>query len=416
MSCPEHPMADFKPDVLSENPRLCCCGLLVMEGNGIGTTTSSNNNGHSNSDNTLSLPNSLFSKQQIALFSNRPRYPNITTSICFTRIRWLLLGLVVVTRIFRCPVAVDAFSIPNRSKHPKEIATYQSFGRSRSNSQQRQFHKNRVHHLASFHSTPLFLASNANENHQEEGAAVSEEHLMSVPWIVLVDDEESIRSAVSQLFILNGYHHITTCCNGQEALELLQQQSPTALPDCLVCDIRMPVMDGLELLDCIRQHEEWASLPVILLTAKGLTGDRIQGYDRGADAYLSKPFQPTELLAIVENLLQRTRRQKQQQSQSSVNVQDLQQELDEIKDLLLNKGGAGIGGGWVNATQHVVFGQEEQIILELLSDGLVTKEIAAATRLSTRRIEQLLTGMFRKTQTKNRTELIKWAVSNGHVE
>ncbi|KAG7336776.1 CheY-like superfamily [Nitzschia inconspicua] len=316
-------------------------------------------------------------------------------------------------------------------------------------------------------------------------------------WIVLVDDEESIRSAVSQLFLMNGYKHVTTCQNGQEVLDLLlklqqdqqdqkqqQQQQPPVdddLPDCIVCDVRMPIMDGLQLLKQVRQNDQWVTIPFILLTAKGSVSDRIQGYDCGADAYLSKPFQPTELLAIVENLLLRNQRRKQQQQQSqqlqssntvttkSVDIQDLYDELNQIKDLLLYKGGGGVGNGWVIATPAastttntntattattttsttattpdatttrtttetnqddvdddddadadgvdlVVFSTEEQSILELLCDGRMTKEIAASRHVSVRRIEQLLTQMFRKTNTKNRTELVKWAVSNGHVE
>jgi DNA-binding NarL/FixJ family response regulator len=277
--------------------------------------------------------------------------------------------------------------------------------------------------------------SRNNNEYDEDAAKISMDDLRSNSWIVLVDDEESIRTAVSQLFRTNGYQRVTTCQNGQEAWESLMSSSSSSspqdsasLPHCIICDVRMPVMDGLELLQQIRQHPQFQTIPVILLTAKGMTQDRIQGYDCGADAYLSKPFQPTELVAIVERYLiqqqqqQQQRKAKSQQQQlltSAVNVQDLQQQLNEIKDLLMNKGGGGIGNGWVDVAKDgsvVVFSKEEQGILDLLARGMITKEIASTTHLSTRRIEQLLTGMFRKTGTKNRTELVKWAVSKGHVE
>ena len=82
---------------------------------------------------------------------------------------------------------------------------------------------------------------------------------------------------------------------------------------------------------------------------------------------------------------------------------------------LLNKGGGGIGmNGYVEQT-NVFLAPDEQEILELLCEGLKTKEIAAQTYLSTRRVEQLLTRMFRKTGVKNRTELVRWAVQTGNV-
>jgi DNA-binding NarL/FixJ family response regulator len=267
------------------------------------------------------------------------------------------------------------------------------------------------------------------------------EDLRANAWIVLVDDEESIRSAVSRLFASRGYQHVTTCQDGQQVLELLLEPSEQRssggkeghfpnphrrVPDCIVSDIRMPNMDGMELLKRIRSDVSFQKIAVVLLTAKGLTQDRIAGYDSGADAYLAKPFQPEELLAIVETVIQRNAvwddlaasaaAAAESQQSPTVIVEDLQQDLATIKDLLLKKGGAGIGNGFVDKDSNVFFSEVEQTVLELLAEGCMTKEIAAATHMSTRRIEQLLTQMFRKVNVKNRTELIKWAVSTGHVE
>jgi DNA-binding NarL/FixJ family response regulator len=241
-------------------------------------------------------------------------------------------------------------------------------------------------------------------------------------WILLVDDEESIRNAVSRLFVNKGYHHVTTCADGIEAMEVAMgksadQHDNTRVPDCIVSDVRMPEMDGIELLRSIRNNNVLCKVPVILLTAKGMTNDRIAGFDSGADAYLSKPFDPEELVAIVDNLIQRQAALSKLGAKvtQNPNVEDLKRDLDEIKNLLLYKGGGGVGNGWVKQT-NVVLSSDERQVLELLSAGLMNKEIAAATHLSTRRIEQLLTQMYRKAGVKNRTELVRWAVSSGNVE
>ena len=243
-------------------------------------------------------------------------------------------------------------------------------------------------------------------------------------WILLVDDEEPIRRAVGQFFHDKGYQ-VTTSADGAAAFQLAMSKKIIdnttgemihRFPDCIVSDIRMPVMDGLELLHKIRNDDLLSMIPVVLLTAKGLTQDRIAGYDSGADAYLSKPFSPEELVAIVDNIILRSDNLNVESESNSknVSVDDLKRDLDEIKNLLLNKGGGGIGNGWVEQT-NIFLSKDERIILELLSRGLMTKEIAAETHLSSRRVEQLLTEMFRKTEVKNRTQLVRWAVSTGNV-
>jgi len=246
-------------------------------------------------------------------------------------------------------------------------------------------------------------------------------------WILLVDDEEPIRRAVGDFFLDKGYQ-VTTCADGADAFKLALGKKvdnttgklTDRVPDCIVSDIRMPVMDGLELLRNIRTNDEntiLSHVPVVLLSAKGLTQDRIDGYNAGADAYLTKPFSPEELVAIVDNVIQRSDNlgDENEDLNKSVSANDLIRDLDEIKNLLLNKGGGGIGNGWVEQT-NIFLSKDERAVLDHLSRGLMTKEIAAKTHLSTRRIEQLLTGMFRKAGVKNRTELVRWAVSTGNVE
>jgi DNA-binding response OmpR family regulator len=98
--------------------------------------------------------------------------------------------------------------------------------------------------------------------------------------------------------------------------------------DC--SDVRMPGKNGIELLGLIRADERLERVPVILLTAKAMTQDRIAGYKAGADVYLSKPFDPDELLSILDNAIQRRR----QMTGRNGNLLDLKQEMEDIKQIM----------------------------------------------------------------------------------
>ena len=264
-----------------------------------------------------------------------------------------------------------------------------------------------------------FLPSSASFDVEEFGRGQPRDeqwHRRSKQWVVLVDDEESIRKSVGQFLFGAGYQ-VTACADADTALRVCrssraddESSSSSSVPDAIVSDIRMPGRDGLALLSDIRSDELLVEVPVVLLTAKGLTEDRIAGFQAGADAYLPKPFDPEELLTVIDNSIQR----HEALSGGSVGVDDLKRDLDEIKFLLLEKGGGGVGGGWVEAeATNVYLAPAEREVLELLCKGLMNKEIAEELFISTRRVEQHLTSMYRKTGKSNRTELVRWAVSTG---
>lgn len=255
----------------------------------------------------------------------------------------------------------------------------------------------------------------AEDNSIDDFSRDEEFQRRSKRWILIVDDEEPIRKAVGQLLFDRGFQ-VTACADGPTALQIARERKDdtgTARPpDVIVSDVRMPHMDGLELLEIIRQDEGLQGIPVVLLTAKGMTQDRIAGFNAGADGYLPKPFDPEELVSICDSVIQ----QYENLNGHDIGMEDLKQDLDEIKSLLLEQGGGGVGNGWVDMGTNVFLAPDEREVLELLCQGLMNKEIAAKSFLSTRRVEQLLTSMYRKVNVKNRTELVRWAISSGNVQ
>lgn len=121
--------------------------------------------------------------------------------------------------------------------------------------------------------------------------------------ILIVEDHPGM---VDYLERLLQEYHLLHAPNGQAALDLLEKMGQENQPVHLILsDVMMPVMDGLELLARLRQDEQWRSIPVIILTARGFPEDRLSALRIGADDYLVKPFQEEELLVRVKNRLQR---------------------------------------------------------------------------------------------------------------
>ncbi len=117
--------------------------------------------------------------------------------------------------------------------------------------------------------------------------------------ILVIDDDEGIRNLVKKYLNENNFL-ITTAKNAEDA----EKKIEIIKFDMLVLDVMMPGISGL---DFISKHKEKINTPVILLTAKGQASERIEGLEIGADDYLSKPFEPKELILRIRNILNKTK-------------------------------------------------------------------------------------------------------------
>jgi class 3 adenylate cyclase len=116
--------------------------------------------------------------------------------------------------------------------------------------------------------------------------------------ILVVDDNADLRAYVSRILRQEGYQ-VCTARNGEEGFRVAGERRP----QLIVTDLMMPLVSGLDMIRMIRAEPQLKGTPIILLTAKADEATRIEGTERGADAYLSKPFNDRELLAEVRNLL-----------------------------------------------------------------------------------------------------------------
>ncbi len=120
------------------------------------------------------------------------------------------------------------------------------------------------------------------------------------PTILIVEDSEEMLDFIRRQCEM--VYSVLTAGNGEEALSVIKE-NPISMPDCIVSDVMMPVMDGYQLCHHLKSDENTSHIPFVLLTALADTDSRMVGLTTGADAYLSKPFSPGELLSLIGSLL-----------------------------------------------------------------------------------------------------------------
>jgi DNA-binding NarL/FixJ family response regulator len=197
--------------------------------------------------------------------------------------------------------------------------------------------------------------------------------------LLVVDDEPKLLRAIAADLKGEGYQ-VDVARGATEALISIAQR----LPDLIISDIRMPGMDGYEFAARLRLNESTSLIPIIFLTAKDTTQDRIRGFRTGVDAYLTKPFEPDELLSIIASILDRVERTH-----------------GRIARLL--------GKTEPGKTKERFFDEEltetETRIARAVGRGLSNKEIAQEFHISVRTVEHHVRQILAKKNFANRVEI-----------
>lgn len=116
--------------------------------------------------------------------------------------------------------------------------------------------------------------------------------------MLTVDDSPSVRKLVKFTLKTKGFQ-VSSAADGLEALDLMKQENF----DAIILDINMPRMNGLEFLKQIKTNDQYAAIPVIMLTTEGQDDDKDKAVALGATAYMVKPFKPTQLLTLLEKIV-----------------------------------------------------------------------------------------------------------------
>ncbi len=207
--------------------------------------------------------------------------------------------------------------------------------------------------------------------------AAQQEHRGS---ILLVDDDVNFITLM-QLYLSHRGYSVTCAESGQQAIAVLEEFKP----DLILSDVMMAGMDGFHFAEAVRQSAlNW--VPIILVSAKDRSSDRVQGLSAGANAYIVKPFDLDELIAQIESALR-----------SSYLMQQNRTRKNESR---------------IQVPEGVRLTNTELIVAKLVSQGLSNLEIAEQLNASKRTIESHISHMLKKTTLSNRTELSRWILEN----
>lgn len=201
--------------------------------------------------------------------------------------------------------------------------------------------------------------------------------------LLLIDDDPNLIMLVQDYLEFRGYE-VLTAENGRQGLEVLVH----TLPDLIICDVMMPELDGYSFVKQVREDPRTNLIPVLFLSAKGQSQDRVKGLTTGADVYMVKPFEPEELVAQVESSLKQANRYISNNSSQSPKTASLKVPFD------------------------VELTPTEQRVVQYVAKGMANREIAEELNVSQRTIESHVSNMLGKTGLHNRTELARWALEN----
>ena len=166
-------------------------------------------------------------------------------------------------------------------------------------------------------------------------------------------------------------------------------QLAETVPDLIISDIRMPGMDGFKPARQLRSAPRTALVPIVFLTAGDETADRIEGFRAGVDAYLTKPFEPEELIAVVNGILNRVERTHSEIARL-VSTEHVEEVPLRVQDEALT--------------------EAENRVAVAVSRGLSNKEIAAELEISVRTVENHISHILDKKGFSNRVEIARFVL------
>ena len=182
--------------------------------------------------------------------------------------------------------------------------------------------------------------------------------------LLIVDDNDDIRTYLRT--ILEKRYQLIEAANGQAGLEMACKE----VPDLIISDVMMPVMNGLEFCQRVKSDVATSHVPVILLTARALSQHQVEGYESGADAYITKPFQPEVLMARVDNLLRQ--RQKLRKLWSGTTHQEAPTKPESIE-----------GSNTLNVREEAFIQRFRDVVTKQMSNSdLSVEDIGSELNLS----------------------------------
>lgn len=217
-------------------------------------------------------------------------------------------------------------------------------------------------------------------------------HLTRITEILILDNEEKLLGAIKSYFFIKEINITTT-----NELEVALLSLKASLPDCIVIDIAMPNNIGFKFIQELKRNKRYNHVPFILLTTKGLTQDRIKGYNLGCSAYISKPFDPEELESIIKNLVLKNNRFSRFIFETYLQVKSMRLQLSKKYNI------------YIDDFSCIPLTKQEQFILRELLVGKKSPEIAFNLQVSIRFIEKYISRILNKTRSKNISELKSYA-------
>lgn len=217
--------------------------------------------------------------------------------------------------------------------------------------------------------------------------------------LLVVEDNARLLKVIA-VYLKKAGFEVMTARDGEDALLKLAE----TIPDLIVSDIMMPGIDGFAFVANVRSNPRTDLIPIIFLTAKERREDRIASFRAGVDAYLVKPFEPEELVAVIENFLSRVARTHQRVARASIPP------VTETAKANAPASERHVGTG------DALLTEAEERVARLVAQTLSNKEIAVQLRVSVRTVEMHISRILAKKGFSNRVEIARFIIQRKSAE